>query len=270
MTYKPLLLGAACAAGMALMPIAAMAASDMAGTVSGGYANTSYTGVSGSADSYGISGEGKLQTGLWDMQIQGDAGYHHTSAGGVDINDWNLGGHLFWALSEGRIGATVGYRSADASGVSVDITNYGAFAEWWPTGSITLAGRGGGFNADLTITGLGTGSGDGYYLGGSATGYVIPDFSVSGAVDYARIHNLFDVTSYTARAEYLVSEQVPLSISAGYTYSHVSFLSGHANTWFVALTWYCDEAGGNQTLVSRQRTGTLGSSASFNPLANVF
>ena len=259
MSYKTiLLLGSICAAGFVLSAGAAQA-NGIAGTASADYANYSFSGASGSADSWGGSVAGRIDTGLWDMKLQGNAAYHNISASGISVDNWGLSGNAYWEPGKGRLGLSLGYQNFDA-GPSLNITNYGAFAEWWASDAFTLSAKGGGFSGNYGI--------DGYYLGGEAKGYVMPDVALSGSVDYTDF-NSANETDLTAMAEWLVSEDVPVSISGGYRYSDISGFSGHVNTWFVALTWYCDEDGSDPTLAGRQRSGTLNWTAGFRPVAGM-
>ena len=268
MTYRPFLLGSICAAALALSASTVLA-DGIAGTLSGDYSNLSLSGISGSADDWGVSGALEGGTGFEQMKVELNAGYHNLSSGGLSIDNWDVGGNAFWAPGAGRLGINVAYRSLSGSGASVDLTNYGAFAEWWATNAITLAVKGGGLHLKASASYLGSGSTNGYYVGGNATGYVMPDLSLSGRIDYTDLGYGLHDTDYTARAEWLPWEDMPISISGGYTYSDISMTSTHGDTWFVALTYYYNE-GGDMSLVDRQRSGTLGWSAAVNPVAAAF
>jgi len=259
-SYKSILLaGSVCAAGLALTAGAALAGG-IAGTVSADYANYSFSGVSGSADSVGGSAAGRIDTGLWGMKLQGNGSYHNISTTGLNANNWNIGADAYWVPGKGRLGLSVGYQGFDV-GPSLKITNYGAFAEWWAGSQYTVAGKLGGFSGNYGI--------DGYYLGGQFKGYATPDLALSGSADYTDFKSSNEI-DLTAKAEVLLSETIPVSASGGYRYSEVSGVSGHMNTWFVSLTWYCDENGSDPSLVGRQRSGTLGWAAGFRPVAGLF
>lgn len=224
--------------------------------LSGDYANFD-SNRGGNANEYGVSGAATLPLGLYNTHAELDAGYHHLSGNGSDVDRWNTAGSLYWAPGAGRLGATVGYHDFSGNGFG-DVTNYGGFAEWWANERFTLAAKAGGFN--------GNHDSDGYYSGGAVTGYLQPDVALTAAVDYTHMDHFTNETDFTASGEWLVSEEVPVSIYGGYTHSDLSDGAGHMNVVFVGLRIYTD-GDGNTTLVDRQRNGTLGWDSSFSPVA---
>jgi hypothetical protein len=260
-----------CGLGVALLP--ALAAADstygLRGTITGDYANTQVKGAP-HTDAWGVDGSAVVGLGAPDVDAELDGSYHHLSNSGADANVWNVGGSAFWAPGPGRLGATVTYTSLDfsgaASGVNAHATTYGAFGEYYFENMLTLGAKGGGLDGTLGISGLGSGSATGSYLGGEVVGYLSPDFALSGTVDHYAIHSAH-LTSYTASGEYLISETMPLSIFGGYTNTQFSSGLGHANTWFAGLRFYLD---GAPTLIDHQRNGTLGWIGSSNGLQAAF
>lgn len=254
MLLRTTLLGAGCA--LALVSMSAPASAEFSGVLSGNYANSDFSHGGGSIDSYGVAGGGMF--GLapnWAAQI--DAGYHHLSGSGSDANTWNVDGAAFWRAQAGRIGAAVGYNDTSSGGGHA--TNYGLFGDWYATRSITLGVKGGWFNA--------SGNSDGEYAGAALTGYVMPDFALTGSYDYSHFKGLTTENDYTIQGEWLVSERTPFSVYGGYTRSEFSGTGGvAANTWFVGLRFYCDPTD-SATLVSRQRNGAEIYGTSFGPAA---
>lgn len=230
---------------------------DLSGVLSGNYIHV------GSdlpdANGWGINGSAAVGLGDTDFAAELDAGHNHLSISSVDANDWNVGGSLFWKYGEGRVGATVNYTEVKLSvlgiGGTAHATNYGGFGEYFASDMFTLGGKVGGFSGDL----------NGLYVGGGVTGYVFPDFAVSASVNFTNFNHLFQETDLGLSAEYLISEEIPVSGFAGYTYSDLSNGGGNANTVFIGLRLYTNTTGA-ATLVDRQRSGTLGSLATFGPL----
>jgi len=252
------ILGTACA--LALGAFAAPAyASNFSGTIDGEYANLSANGGGGHANSWGGNGSGVFDTGWSNLALQGDIGYHNLSASGTNVNLFDIAATPFLRMDHGRLGVTVGYTDAQNHG-STDITNYGGFGEWFAGHAFTVGVKGGGFNANHGLNGA--------YVGAQLTGYVMPDFSLAGSVDYTSFSHSGHETDYNATAEYLISETTPISVFGGYTYSEFSG-SSQFNTWMIGLKFYCNGTGAS-TLVDRQRAGNVGWAAKFTPLAAVF
>lgn len=231
-----------------------MMGGDFSGTLSGDYSNIHVNGVD-SFNSWGGNAEGALGLGGTGVKLQVDGGYHKINAdGGGDADLWNVDGSLFTNINNGgRLGATYGYNSLDfGSGFgSTHTQNYGIFGEWWASADITAAAKVGGFDGKYL--------GSGYYAGGQGKFYFMPDLALSGAIDHAHYNagGGSTETDYTVGGEYLFSEETPISLSGGWQYANIA--GTHADTWFVALKFYCNGSSGAQTLVDRQRSsGTLG------------
>ncbi len=226
------------------------------GLLSGDYANVSAN-HGGNADVWGVSGSGAF--GLGENFVgEVDTGYQSFSGHG-SVSDWTVDGSVFWRASNGRIGLVVGYNSVSGGGFSANATNYGVFGEWFATPAITLGLKGGGFS--------GNHGGDGSYVAGAITGYVMPDLSFSGGIDYTNVNHFTNETDWSIRAEYLFSEKTPISVWAGYVNSHFSGGLPSANTWIVGLTLYCNGPDTGTALVDRQRGGPAKWGTSFSPLA---
>jgi hypothetical protein len=230
---------------------------DLSGVLSGNYVHV------GSdlpdANGWGINGAAAMGIADTDFAIELDAGNNHATVSSVDANDWNVGGSLFWKIPEGRVGVNLNYTevklSALGTSATAHTTNYGGFGEYFASDMFTVSGKVGAFSGDL----------NGLYVSGGVTGYVFPDFAVSASVGFTNFNHAFQETDLGLSGEYLISEEIPVSAFAGYTYSDLSNGGGNANTVFLGLRLYTNTTGA-ATLVDRQRKGTVGSLATFGPL----
>ena len=229
---------------------------------------TSYSHISAdslSINSWNINGQGAFALPDTGFNFQGQAGYSNISGEGANANDWNVGGTAFWAQDMFRLGATLNYDSISVGGVggNAHTTSYGGFAEWFP-GILTLGVKGGGVSGSLS----GFGSGSGSYVGGEAIVYPLPNLAVSGDIDYAGASGANE-TDLTAQAEWLVSDEVPVSLYGGYTHASIALSglpSNGGDMVFGGLRFYLNGTG-STTLMDRQRTGTANWASSFGPLA---
>lgn len=241
-------------------PVMADVPVGIAGTISGSYMNISPPGGGGSENLWGVDAAGAFGVGNFPaVGAEVDGGYHNLSVTGASSNLWNVGGSLFWAGFPGRAGATVSYLSASASagGISItaNTTTYGAFLEYYFSDLLTAGAKAGGVSASASAGGFG-GSGSGSYVGGDVIGYVLPDLALSGHILYQSAGGGGNSTSFYAGAEYLVSEELPVSISGGYMNTQFSNGGGSTNTWLLTLTFYT--SGPGVPLRDDHRNGTLG------------
>lgn len=225
------------------------ARADFSATFQGDYAHADANNGGGSADIWG--GDASLRGSLgplFGLDGQVDGGWHQLSTSGVDLNDGDINGSLFWQGSLGRLGGAVGYNHLDTNGFgSGHVSNYGGFGEWYAAPMVTVG-------AKIGDASLSNGGGRGIYTGGEIVWYVIPDVDANGTLDYIDTPN-GHITNYSAGAEWLVSEEMPLSVYGGYTRSEISG-GGSANVWLVGLKFYTN-SNGSSTLVDRQRTGNV-------------
>ena len=264
MTLRSRFFASACALAFTALTIETVHAQPMtgfSGLLQGDYANINLDHGGPAANVYGVEGSGMFPLGWSGLNFQADASYHDYVLTGPNVNNWNFGGEVFWRAPEGLVGGTVGYDSLDHP--TAHITHYGGFGEYY-IDRFTLAVKGGGFS--------GTAGADGYYVGGQALGYLTPDFALDGNIDYYNFnHNAFNPnfheTDYTAEGEWLVSENMPVSVFGGYTYSE--YPGANSNTFFVGLRFYANPAG-SSPLVDRQRNGALEWSRSFSPTGIAF
>jgi len=226
------------------------ASANVTGTLSGSYADDTN---GGGSNLWNVDGSlTGMFGGNWGGEVAG--GYHNISNASVDI--WNIGGSVFWAGMQGRLAATVNYDDISVTGGDVHFTSYGVGGEWYAGPSFTVGLKGGGTSID--ISGF-SGNATGGYAGGMLQGYVMPNLSLSGSVDYMGISG-GHITSETARVEWLISQSTPVSVYGGYQHVDSSaFLFGTASQdiFFVGAKLYLNGPGGG-TLVDRQRNGSLG------------
>jgi len=260
---KNILLASAGALALcAALSTSAMA--EVAGTLSGSYAGDT-NGDSG--DLWSIDGS---LTGLfapsWGAEVT--AGYHNLSDGSTGISSssdnldiWNVGGSLFWNNVQGRLAATVNYYSASVGPIDLNTTSYGIGGEFYAAPNLTFAVKGGGQTESASALGV-SGDDTGGYAGGMAQWYVMPNLSLSGAVDYTGIAGEH-TWAETFKGEWLFSETLPVSIYGGYEHAEatVNGFGGGTSTsgdlFFVGVKLYMNGSG-DGTLVDRQRNGSLG------------
>ena len=140
----------------------------------------------------------------------------------VAILAYNPGFLMDLGLSPGSLLLTVNYYHTDIVGFGLNVTNYGAGGEYYFGPEFTVAVKGGGNNVEVDHLGHDNGG----YVGGQLQWYIMPNLSLSGAVDYADI-KLFNTTSETVKGEWLVSESMPVSVYGGYQHVEAA-LSGLA------------------------------------------
>lgn len=213
-------------------------------------------------NSWGVNGAAKLGIVDSGFNVEIDLGHNHASVAGISSNQWNVGGALFYKAEEFRSGINLNYAEAKAAGIKGHVINYGAFGEYFASDMFTLGLKAGGFGGALGGFGV---SAHGLYVGAGVTGYVMPNLGLSASLNFTNVNSLFQETDLGVQGEYLISEEIPVSGFAGYTYSDISNGGGNAHTVFVGLRLYTNTVGGT-TLVERQRNGTVSSVVGFGPL----
>jgi hypothetical protein len=182
------------------------------------------------------------------------------SHGGGTVNSYNVGGAAAWSDDMGRIGLNVAYTGDNTHGANLDVTNYGVFGEWYASDQFTLGLRGGGATLSASSGGFGgffgSGSTTGGYVGAEVVGYATPDLDVQAHVNYISVKK-GNQTALGAQAEWLFSEDIPVSGWIGYDYTTLSGggFSENVNTFSVGLRYYI---GGGGSLVQHHRSGVDG------------
>jgi len=221
-------------------------------------ADYTYLGLNNSAGNLnvgGVSASGIMPIGQTPFVVQGDAGYHYLSAdGGGNVNAYNVGGSVAYAVPEGRVGAAVSYYGVDIGhGLgTLGAVSYGGYGEWYVTNRITVGAKGGAISPTgdaSTLFNHETAA----YAGVQAIGYVTPDFSVGGSYDWAGQGPL-SVSTAGVQAAYQISRAMPLTVFGGWAYTNTSFgnlnLEGNGVNIGVKYTF-----GGEGSLRHHDRTG---------------
>jgi hypothetical protein len=97
------------------------------------------------------------------------------------------------------------------------------------------------------------------------TGYLFPDFALTGGIGYTHLNRIGAETDLTVQGEYLLSQETPFAVFAGYTYSDLSDGGGSVSTFLVGLRFYFN-TDGFSSLKERQRSGTVGTIGGFGPV----
>jgi hypothetical protein len=207
----------------------------------------------------GIAAEGEFALGA-GLHVQGHGGYNYATLPGTHLSNWHAGGSGYWKGQMGRAGVVVTYTGVNLSVLgSAHTTNVGAFGEYFANDNFTFGIKGGGFRGDF----------DGGYAGIAVTGYVFPDFAVTGGMSYTHLDRIAAETDMTVQGEYLLSHETPFAVFAGYTYSDISDGGGNVSTFIVGLRFYYN-TDGFSSLVERQRSGTVGDIGTFGPIGLKF
>jgi hypothetical protein len=194
--------------------------------------------------------------GLDGINVQLDGNYSHNWASHESAESWNIGGSIFWAGMENRVGANVNYNTVTHAGT---LTNFGVFGEQY-FGNFTGMAKGGWLSTSGTLIG-----GHGNYLGAALSGYFVPDLAVTGSIDWADVvtglanvsfsREDINITQWGIGAEWLFSEDYGVSIYGGYAYDqvHAFGFKDHDNVWHVGFRWYM----GGGSLMDHHRNGNL-------------
>jgi hypothetical protein len=191
-----------------------------------------------------------------NLNFQFGASYQHNWQDNFSREDWDLGGDVFWANNDGRVGLDVNYRTLTHFGHS---TTYGAFGEWY-FGNITGMVKGGFIsNGGASI------GGSGNYLGAAIAGYFIDNLALTGGVEYTTAISGqgcqtcgrlgAHATALEIGAEFLFSEDFGVSGFANYAHTTISAggIDQDDNAFRVGLRWYM----GAGSLIMHHRNGNL-------------
>jgi hypothetical protein len=219
-------------------------------TVSADYSYVDLNHSLGHLNDGGAALAGVMPLGGSNFSLQGDVAYHNLSANGGSVNNWSAGGALGWTYAIGRAGVAASYTGFDYSGAHADIGSYGVYGQWYPNDRVTVGVKGGAATVNANLGGGFSGDTTFGYAGGELVGYISPDLTLTGSVDWAG-RNGVNITTGGVQAEYLVSHSVPLSVFGGYSYTDISG-AAQANTINVGVKYYF---GGGGSLVDHQRHG---------------
>jgi hypothetical protein len=250
-----LISGVCAAAAVAFLAAPVLAAPS--GSLQAGYdySTASTSGVHLNSNGADVSGNVDLPI-MANWTVQADAAYATQTAkiSGTSIDAHVTDGELsaFYSAHMGRIGALVGTgqysESLGGGSLNLNANYYGAFGDWYAGPHITLSARGGGVNANQ---GLGTSS----FYGARLTGYVCPDGALYGTYDYVSFHGSdIKVTNAGIGGEWLVSHQVPFSVTAAWTNSQLDEFGAKltSNVYSIGGKFYF---GAGKSLREHQREG---------------
>jgi hypothetical protein len=239
MKFRFLMLGAAC---VLCTEAGAVTTGNLDGIVSAGYTYTSISSID--FNTYDIGGVAKYRFNDSGFNLQGAFNYSNIDIEGLSINDYKGGGALFYRNDMGALGAFGEYNRYEAYGSGIDFYTYGLAAEWFATAKIT---------ARAHFAGLSFEDASGAYGGVGASYYVIPDLSLNLDGSY---NNIADMHWYDVKvgAEYLISQQYPVSLGVSYVYTKYTGLSSNSNGVMVRLSWHMGDSG---SLVDLDRSGPL-------------
>jgi hypothetical protein len=233
------------------------------GEIDGGYSYVTAN-HGGSANDWNINGAAITPIAN-NWAVQGNGGYNNLSATG--LNESTGYGAISGAYVDkwGRLGVAGSYSQLSVAHDTLDAYSYGAFGDWYLAPDVTLSARGGGISGSAHAMGHSANFSGAYYVGGQGVVYPLPDMAVRGTIEYVAVPvggTNINSTDYAIGGEYLVSRQFPVSVSASYTYTNLSFLgltTGNGSTVSVGLKYYF---GGNGSLIDHQRSETDGWAAS--------
>jgi len=254
-----LLLSSACL--FALSALTAAPALANAITVDGAYDNYDFTNGLPRADGFDVNASANLSLPWSNLSAEfvlGDDG-----VGGQHTFD--VGGGVVWTDPDFRLAGTVTYNRGSAAGfINLDETTISGGGEWYFSDSVTVGAQAG------VIAGR--------FAGGFASGavkvYVMPDLSVGGFATFSEWKpsgfKVVNETDFGAKGEFLISEDFPLTIQAGYTHEQVSgfgfpLFNARANVFSVGVRVYLDSSSAPVTLIQHNRTGTLDTIGPIHP-----
>lgn len=220
---------------------------ELRGSLDTDYTNTKVAGAT--VATYGGGGDLLVSFPDWGIGLQGGGVYDTLNGKGWSANLWGANSHAFWRDADGMLGASFGYSSLSIASLNADARMYGAFGEYYATDYLTFRAKGGAVNGSIEKV---SGHADGGYAGVGAGYYFLPDFRVNLKGDYVSINSIHFATM-GASTEYLVSREIPLSISVGYLYTAMTGGS-HTNTFMVGLKY---RFGPDGSLVEQDRTGPV-------------
>lgn len=245
MRFTMLLLGTA-----ALLATSANATdwSGFSGTLTGGYDYSEVRHVANNG--YSFDGQANYAIPTTKLNVQGLINYSETLADHVSRDTWTSGGALTWRDRNFALGANGNYNSQHVLGGASDYGTYGVFGEWYAADNLTVRVRGGGISG-----GYDGFHKDGGYYGAGANFYVLPQLAAKADLSYATLGGLH-WTDFEIGPQYMPFDNIPVSVSAAYTYNNTNYLGRHyySNGLMVRLTWHLGE--GN-SLVDFDRNGPL-------------
>ncbi len=226
----------------------------VAGSLEGGY--SSYDTPGEHLNEWRGAGSGVFTIDNPGFNLQANFGNSGLKLSGQSADLWRYDADIFWRDHAGAIGIDGGGDSVSAgitnttskssTSSGFDLVHFGMFGEFFVFQGLTLRMRGGRIAGDET----------GYYASPGLVWYPIRDIAVSLNGDYIKLDNPAPtVEDISVSAEYMPVRDVPITLSIGYTYAHLSQLSGHQDVLSAGIKWYFGGEGRSGTLEDRQRNG---------------
>ncbi|GAA0584044.1 outer membrane beta-barrel protein [Rhizomicrobium electricum] len=222
--------------------------SGFSGTLTGGY---DYSDVRGTGyDAYNFGGQANYAIPGTKLNVQGLVDYSEVRSQHTPRDTWTSGGALTWRDRNFALGANGDYHAQQVLGTGSNYGTYGVFGEWYAADNLTVRVRGGGISG-----GYDGFSKDGGYLGAGVNYYILPQLAAKADLSYATLGGLH-WTNVEIGPEYMPFAEVPVSLSAAYTYNNTNYYGRryYSNGLMVRLTWHLGE--GN-SLVEYDRNGPL-------------
>ncbi len=248
---------------LALLLVQGAEAGELSGLIEAGYNQSTIDG----SDYRTIGGGGSLMLPFGVFALQADAAAASYQADGNSVLSWSLGGDLMWRPRGVVVGLSAAYETRDNARnfntgnrrtiYTLDYEGYqlGAFGEWYARSDLSLRARAGILSLNCGMYDIDAAGG---YGGLGAEYYPVPDLGISGRLDYLSADKDYlganrDVFRLGASAEYQVSDEVPLSVMAGYQYADGDLRDREAvNSFTIVLRYRFGTAG---ALVERDRAG---------------
>ena len=257
---KRLLLASACLLAFVNVPTTQALAA--AFTIDGAYDHYDFGTGGGHADGFDVNGAANLPVYWGNLSAELDLG--DEGVGGLHTFDG--GGGVVWTEPDFRLAGTVIYNRGSAPGLNLEETTIGGGGEWYPSDWLTLGAHGG------AIAGRFAGG----FVSGTVKGYVTPDLSIAGFATFSdwKVTNfkVIDETDLGVKGEFLVSEDIPLTIQGGYTPQQIDGFGGllgpaaHDNVFSIGVRLYLDNSWAPMPLVQHNRTGTLDTIGPIHPV----
>ena len=189
------------------------------------------------------------------VNIEARASLGTSSNGASRSYQETAGATLIWWEPEWRLGASLGHQHTDRPGSDVNVTNLHGYGVWFPSESVTLSAKAGGFS----------GTRDGKYAGVAINWYLTEDLALFGAFDGTSFDANFQESDWTASVQWLPTRQLPVSLALGVTHSQISGrFDARATAAFVGVRLFFNRSG-ETSLRGRERTGPTGWPSTFGP-----
>ena len=258
---KRLLFASTCL--LAFVNMSSTQAAAAALTVDGAFDHFDLGKGGGQTDGFDVNGAANVPLHLSNLSAELDLG--DEGVGGLHTLDG--GGGVVWTDPDFRLAGTVIYNRGSAGGVHLEETTIGGGGEWYPSDWLTLGAHAG------AIAGRFAGG----FASGTVKGYVTPDLSIAGFATFSDwkvtfLQKFIDETDLGVKGEFLVSEDIPLTIQAGYTHQQIDGFGGllgpaaHDNVFSIGVRLYLDDSWAPMPLIQHNRTGTLDTIGPIHPV----